>query len=98
MTLEEALLECDTFASEDKIPWSKIAEKHGVVRSTLTWRFRRETRSREEQAITQQKLTLQQEAELVEYIVELSACYIPPTRQIIINFALSVAQGSVSKG
>ena len=57
MGLEEALAECNTFASEDEIPWSKIAEKHGVVRSTLTRTWRSETRSRKEQAITQQKLT-----------------------------------------
>jgi hypothetical protein len=36
MGLQEALLECDTFASKDEIPWTKIAEKHGVVQSTLT--------------------------------------------------------------
>ena len=57
MELQEALLECDTFASKDEIPWTKIAEKHGAVRSTLTRTWRSETRSRKEQAITQQKLT-----------------------------------------
>ena len=57
MGLQEALAECDTFVSEDDIPWSKIAEKHGVVRSTLTRTWRGETRSRKEQAIAQQKLT-----------------------------------------
>jgi hypothetical protein len=36
MRLEEALRECDTFVSEDDIPWSKISEKHGVIRLTLT--------------------------------------------------------------
>jgi hypothetical protein len=36
MGLEEALSECNTFASTDKILWSKIAEEYGVVRSTLT--------------------------------------------------------------
>jgi transposase-like protein len=51
MGLEEALKECDTFVSEDDIPWSKIADKHGVVRSTLTRKWRGETRSREEQAV-----------------------------------------------
>jgi transposase-like protein len=58
MGLEEALKECDTFVSEDDIPWSKIADKHGVVRLTLTRKWRGETRSREEQAVAQQKLTL----------------------------------------
>ena len=91
MGLEEALSECDTFVAKDDIPWSKLAEKHRVVRSTLTRKWRGETRSREEQAVAQQKLTLQQEAELVKYIEELTARRIPPTREMIQNFALAVA-------
>ena len=59
MGLEEALAECDTFASEEDIPWSKIAEKHSVVRLTLTRKWRGETRSQKEKATAQQKLTLQ---------------------------------------
>jgi hypothetical protein len=97
MGLEEALQDCNTFESEDQIPWSKIAEKHGVVRSTLTRTYRRETRSREEQAIAQQKLTPQQEAELVKYIEELTGRRIPPTREMIRNFASAVAQEAVSE-
>ena len=97
MGLEEALKECDTFVSEDNIPWSKIAEKHSVVRSTLTRKWRGETRSRDEQAVAQQKLTPQQEAELVKYIEELTARRIPPTREMIRNFASAVAQKPVSE-
>ncbi|KAF2733216.1 hypothetical protein EJ04DRAFT_495753, partial [Polyplosphaeria fusca] len=97
MGLEEALAECNTFASGDKIPWTKIAERHGVVRSTLTRTWRGETRSREEQAIAQQKLTPQQEEELVTYIEELTARHIPPTREMIANFASAVAQEPVSE-
>jgi hypothetical protein len=97
MGLKEALVECDTFASGDEIPWSKIAEKHGVVRSTLTRTWRGETRSREEQAIAQQKLTPQQEDELVKYIEQLTSRHIPPTREMIANFASAVAQELVSE-
>jgi hypothetical protein len=97
MGLEEALKECDTFVSEDNIPWSKIAEKHGVVRSTLTRKWRGETRSREEEGIARRALTLQQETELVKYIEELTARRIPPTREMIRNFASAVAQEPVSE-
>jgi hypothetical protein len=97
MGLNEALAECDTFASRDEIPWSKIAEKHGVVRSTLTRKWRGETRSREAESIARQKLTPQQEEELVQYIEELTARHIPPTREMIQNFASSVAQEPVSE-
>ncbi|KAF1933101.1 uncharacterized protein M421DRAFT_53001, partial [Didymella exigua CBS 183.55] len=91
MGLEEALAECDTFVSEDAIPWSKIAEKHGIVRSTLTRTWRGETRPHKEKVLAQQKLTLQQEEELVRYIEELTARHIPPTREMIANFASAVA-------
>jgi transposase-like protein len=97
MGLAEALAECDTCVSEDKIPWSKIAEKHGVVRSTLTRTWRGETRPHQEKVLTQQKLTPQQEEELVKYIEQLTARHIPPTREMIANFASAVAKESVSE-
>ena len=97
MGLQEALAECNTFAPEDKILWSKIAQKHGVVRSTLTRTWRGETRPHQEKVLAQQKLTLQQEEELVKYIEELTARHIPPTREMIQNFASSVAKERVSE-
>jgi hypothetical protein len=97
MTLEEAFTECNTYKDVEDIPWTQISKKHGVVRSTLTRRYRRETQSREEQAIAQQKLTPQQEEELVKYIEELTARHIPPTREMIANFASAVAQDPVSE-
>ena len=87
MESKEALVERDTYASEKHIPWSKIAEKHGVVRSTLTRTWRGQTRSQEEESIARQKLTPQQKAELVKSIEELTARHIPPTREMIANFA-----------
>jgi len=50
-TLEEAFEDCDAYENKEDIPWTQISKEHGVVRSTLTRRYRRETRSREEQAI-----------------------------------------------
>jgi len=97
MGLKEALAECDTFASTDEIPWTKIAQKHGVVRSTLTRTWRGETRPHQEKILAQQKLTQQQEEELVKYIEELTARHIPPTREMIANFASAVAQEPVSE-
>ena len=80
--IDDALAEADTYATGEKIPWQKIANKHGVVRSTLTRRHRAETRSREDQAIAQQNLNPQQEEELVKYI-GLTARRMPPTRDMI---------------
>jgi hypothetical protein len=67
MGLQEALAECDTFASKDIIPWSKIAQKHSAVRSTSTRKWRGETQSQQKKAIAQQKLAQLQEKELVQY-------------------------------
>ncbi|KAF1922388.1 uncharacterized protein M421DRAFT_411722 [Didymella exigua CBS 183.55] len=92
MGLRETLTEYGTFASEDNILWSKIAEKHGVVRLTLTRKY-----IGKKKAIAQQKLTPQQEKELVIYIDKLTARHIPPTREMIANFASAVAQELVSE-
>ncbi|KAF1923994.1 uncharacterized protein M421DRAFT_404224, partial [Didymella exigua CBS 183.55] len=95
--LEEALADCDTFKDKDEIPWSKIVAKHGVVRSTLTRTWRGETQPREAENTARQKLTPQQEEELVTYIEELTARHIPPTREMIRNFASAVTQEPVSE-
>ena len=97
MGLKEALTECDTFASGDEIPWSKIAQKRGVVRLTWTRTWRGETRSREAESTARQKLTPQQEEELVKYTEELTSRHIPPTREMIANFASTVAKELVSE-
>ncbi|KAF2621478.1 hypothetical protein BU25DRAFT_308272, partial [Macroventuria anomochaeta] len=47
--------------------------------------------------IAQQKLTPQQEDKLVKYIEELTACRLPPTREMIANFASSIATEPVSE-
>jgi hypothetical protein len=97
MTLQEALAECSTYKNKEDIPWTQISKKHSVVRSTLTRTYQRKTQSRKEKAIAQQKLTPQQEEELVKYIEGLTARHIPPTREIIANFASAVAKEPVSK-
>ena len=95
--INEALAECDSIPSGDKIPWQKIADKHGVVRSTLTRRHRRETRSRDEVSTSQQNLQPQQEAELVKYIEGLTERKLPPTREMVQNFASDIAGHPVSE-
>ncbi|KAH7343088.1 hypothetical protein BKA66DRAFT_34881 [Pyrenochaeta sp. MPI-SDFR-AT-0127] len=49
--IEEALKEVERIPSGDEIPWQKIADKHGVVRSTLTRNATGETRPQEEAAL-----------------------------------------------
>jgi hypothetical protein len=66
--IKEAIAECGSVSSCDKIPRQKTADKQGVIRSPLTRRHRCETRSREEVSISHRNLQPQQETELPRYI------------------------------
>ena len=94
--MDEALAECDTYGPGEKIPWTKIADKHGVVRSTLTRKWRGETRSVKDAHLAQQNLSPQEEAELIKYIERLTADHLPPTREMVQNFASDIAGKRVS--
>ncbi|KAF1364092.1 hypothetical protein EJ07DRAFT_69805, partial [Lizonia empirigonia] len=74
------------------ISYTHLAEKHSVVRSTLTRREQGLSVSREEKAIAQRLLTPTQESELVQYIEGLTERHLPPTRTMIKNFATEIAQ------
>ena len=95
--IDDALAEIESLEPGENLSYSKIADKYGVWRSTLTRRHKAKTRSREEQAIIQQKLSVQQEVELVKYIKGLTKQRLLPTREIIQNFALVVAKEPVSE-
>ena len=89
--IDEALAAIEALEPEEKLVYQKIADQYGVDRSTLARRHKRVQNSQEVKHSSQQKLTPQQEAELVKYIEELTARRIPPTRKMIRNFALVVA-------
>ena len=90
--IKEAVAEVESIPQGDKILWSKIADKHSVVHSTLTRNAIGETRPLKEAVITQYALTPQQEEELVKYIEALTDRHLPPTRQMIQNFASEIAR------
>ena len=91
MSLEEAVTERRAADTDKPIPYTHLAEKHGVVRSTLTRREQGLSVSREQKAIAQRLLTPTQEGELVEYIEGLTERHLPPTRTMIKNFASEIA-------
>ena len=97
MSIEDALAEIASLGPEEEVCYARIAQKHGVVRSMLSRQHRAITQSATTKNINQQKLTLQQEKELIKYIEELTARHIPPTREMIANFASAVAQEPVSE-
>lgn len=94
--IKEAVEEVKYIPQGDKIPWTKIAQKHGVVRSTLTRKVQLRTLSHQEDAITRRKLQPQQEVELVQYVDKLTEDHLPPTREMIQEFASNIAQEPVS--
>ena len=94
--IDDALAAIESLKPGEQLVYQKIADQFGVDRSTLARRHRGVQAPLEIKNLNQQKLTLQQEAELVIYIEKLTARHIPPTREIIQNFASSVAQEPVS--
>jgi hypothetical protein len=95
--IDDALAAIEAQGPEEKFVYQRIADQYGVDRSTLARRHKRVQVSQEVKHSSQQKLTPQQEAELVKYIEELNARWIPPTREMIRNFASAVAKEPVSE-
>ena len=95
-SLEAALTAIESLAPGESINYSKIAREYGVVRSTLARRHQAQTRSPTTKNINQQKLSPQQEKELISYIITLTQRGLLPTRVIIQNFTASIVRTSIS--
>jgi transposase-like protein len=76
----------------EDISYTQVASQYGVNRSTLSRRHRRVTELRNVKDSKQQKLSSQQELELVQYIKGLTKRGLPPTREMIKNFSSFVAK------
>jgi hypothetical protein len=66
-----------------------------VLRTTLTRRHKGCQGSPDAGKVARQKLNQHQEAELVQYIEDLTKKALPPTNEMIQNFALQIASESV---
>lgn len=75
----------------EKPNYSQIAKKYGVDRNKLSRRFRGVQGSRAAQYENQQLLNNVQELELVKYIDKLCGRGLPPTKQMIRNFAQEIS-------
>jgi predicted DNA-binding protein (UPF0251 family) len=71
--IDDALAEIESLKHSEELSYKRIAKKHGVWRSTLTRRHQAATQPHKSKIINQQKLTPQQEIELVRYIEGLTA-------------------------
>ena len=85
--IKEALEEIENLKPGETLVYQTIADKHGVNCTTLSRKHKQIQANRETKNANQQKLTPQQEDELVEYIEKLTARRLPPTREMIANFA-----------
>lgn len=96
-SMDAALAEIESLKPGEDFQYFVIADKHGVNRSTLSRRHRVVTTSHAAKSSHQQSLSPQQERELVRYIEGLTERHIPPTREMIRNFASNVAKKPVSE-
>jgi hypothetical protein len=95
--MDEALKEIAQLDPAEEIPYTRIAKKHGVVRSTLARRWERQTQPHATKILNQQKLNPQQEEELAKYIEKLTERHLAPTREMIQNFGESIAKQKLSQ-
>ena len=90
--LEDARAE----SADRSICYQEVADKLGVSRSTVSRNDRGVTLPRAIADAERWKLSPQQERELCEYIEVLTARHLPPTRQMVQNFASKIAHDYIS--
>jgi len=95
--IDEAIEYLESLRPGEEFSYTEVAHKYGVVRSTLSRRHRGVTRAYGTHYEDLQNLNHLEEAELVAYIQDLSARHLPPTRQMIQNFASTIAKKQVSE-
>jgi hypothetical protein len=95
--IQEAIEYIESREAGDKFSYHQVAKEVGFDRTTLSQRHQGKTRSYEEMAECQQLLNPQQEHELVLYIERCVRRGLPPTREMIQNFAAAVAKWEVSE-
>jgi hypothetical protein len=94
---QAAIDEIESLKEEEDFSYTEVATRHGLHRSTLSRRHRGVTRPHQVKISDQQKLTPEQEVELVQYIKGLTERHLPPTREMIRNFASTIAKEPVSE-
>lgn len=96
-SINKALKYLKSLSPREDFEYTKVAAKFGVDRSTLSRRHRGLTQPRATSYNDRRNLTTTEEAELVRYMEGLSERHMPPTRDMIQNFASSIAKKQVSK-
>ena len=93
----EAIEDIESRAPGETFSYRKVAEKWGVNRTTLARRHRGVQADRAGGGQKRQKINPQQEGELIKHIEALTSRGLPPTREMVRNFAISIAKEDVSE-
>jgi hypothetical protein len=95
--LEAAIAALESLKLGEKINYTQIAKKYGVDRTTLSRRHRGGQAPPSVKHENQRLLNDLQETELVKYIDRLTVRGLPPTRNMIRNFASQIAGKEAGK-
>jgi hypothetical protein len=93
--IDEALAEIELQDPADGFTLKNFAEKHGVDCSTLEQGCKGKTGPRSDGYASQQLLNPQQEQALVQYIEDLTAWGLSPTRAMVCNFVSNILKQHV---
>lgn len=94
--IDNALAAIESLERGESFLYREVARRFGVSNSTLTRRHKGRQRPREAKDCDQQRLSPQQERELVQHINGLTEVRLPPTREMIRYSASSIATEPVS--
>jgi transposase len=94
--IQEAIEGIESREESADFSYREVAKRFGVSRATLARRHKGITQSNAGGAQQRQKLSPQQEQELIRYIERLKKRGLHPTREMVRNFAGSIAQEACS--
>ena len=89
--IDLALAELASLKAGEKLNYTAVAKKYSANRTTLSKRHRGLQQSRDIQYENQSLLNHQQEKTLVQYIDKLTERGLPPSKQMIRNFAAEIS-------
>jgi hypothetical protein len=89
--MDEAIEELNSGDYFGRVPYRRIAAKYGVAETTLRRRFLGIGTSQEVKNIEQQRLTPQQERDLIKWIGEETQGHQPPGRYLVAQKASLMA-------
>jgi hypothetical protein len=96
--IQEAIADLESQEQGEQLSYSELARKWGVNRVTLSRRCKGIQGTRAKEGINRRKISPEQEAGLVAYIISLTKRGLPPTRKMVQNFASHVPKKPVGVG